>query len=238
MGMRWEQQKILQNMHSTSSRRWCLIPSTNISSQLQYKLDSASFLQRTEREGTETEKNNFTVTRPGEHYLGQMIKDKFSSVAQSCPTLCDLMEQDSLSSSTPRACSNPCPSSWWCHPTISSSVVPFSSCLQYFPASGSFPDESVLHIRWSKYWIKDNIVNDILQSWTPWLTDLSLQSCLTLCDAKTVACQTPLYMGFSRQEHWSELPCPPPGNFPNPGLEPASLMSPALVGKFLTTSTT
>ena len=38
MGMRWEQQKILQNMHSTSSRRWCLIPSTNISSQLQYKL--------------------------------------------------------------------------------------------------------------------------------------------------------------------------------------------------------
>ena len=40
---------------------------------------------------------------------------------------------------TPRACSNSCPSSRWCHPTISSSVVPFSSCLQYFPASGSFP---------------------------------------------------------------------------------------------------
>ena len=42
-------------------------------------------------------------------------------------------------SSTPRACSNSCPSSWWCHPTISSSVVPFSSCLQSFPASGFFP---------------------------------------------------------------------------------------------------
>ena len=40
---------------------------------------------------------------------------------------------------TPRACSNSCPSSWWCHPIISSSVVPFSSCLQSFPASGSFP---------------------------------------------------------------------------------------------------
>ena len=39
----------------------------------------------------------------------------------------------------PRACSNSCPSSLWCHPTISSSVVPFSSCLQSFPASGSFP---------------------------------------------------------------------------------------------------
>ena len=39
----------------------------------------------------------------------------------------------------PRACSNSCPSSWWLHPTISSSVIPFSSCLQSFPASGSFP---------------------------------------------------------------------------------------------------
>ena len=40
---------------------------------------------------------------------------------------------------TPRAYSNSCPSSWWCHPTISSSVIPFSSCLQSSPASGSFP---------------------------------------------------------------------------------------------------
>ena len=42
-------------------------------------------------------------------------------------------------SPTPRACSNSCPSSWWCHSTISSSVIPFSSCLQSFPASESFP---------------------------------------------------------------------------------------------------
>ena len=40
---------------------------------------------------------------------------------------------------TPRACSNSCLSSGWCHPTISSSVVPFVSCLKSFPASGSFP---------------------------------------------------------------------------------------------------
>ena len=40
---------------------------------------------------------------------------------------------------TPRACSNSCPSSQWCHPTISSSVIPFSFCLQSFPASTSFP---------------------------------------------------------------------------------------------------
>ena len=42
-------------------------------------------------------------------------------------------------SPTPGSCSNSCPSSQWCHPTISSSVVPFSSCLQSFPASESFP---------------------------------------------------------------------------------------------------
>ena len=42
-------------------------------------------------------------------------------------------------SPTPGAYSNSCPSSWWCHPTISSSVIPFSSLLQSFPASGSFP---------------------------------------------------------------------------------------------------
>ena len=54
-------------------------------------------------------------------------------------------------SPTPRVYSNSCPSSWWCHPTISSSVVPFSSRLQSFPAS-VFSNESALRIRWPKYW--------------------------------------------------------------------------------------
>ena len=54
----------------------------------------------------------------------------------------------------------------------------------------------------------------------------------------TVARQAPLSMGFSRQEYWSGLPCPPPGDLPDPGIEPISLMSPALVGRFFTTSTT
>ena len=47
-------------------------------------------------------------------------------------------------SPTPGVCSNSCPPSRWCHPTISSSVVPFSSCLQSFPASGSFPMSRLL----------------------------------------------------------------------------------------------
>ena len=46
-------------------------------------------------------------------------------------------------SPTPGACSNSCPSSQWCHPTISSSVIPFSACLPSFPASGSFPMSQV-----------------------------------------------------------------------------------------------
>ena len=52
----------------------------------------------------------------------------------------------------------------------------------------------------------------------------------------TVACQAPLSMGFSRQEYWSGLPCPPPGDLPNPGIEPAFLKSPALAGGFFTAS--
>ena len=62
-------------------------------------------------------------------------------VAKSSLTLCDLMEHTRLPcpSLSPRVCSNLCPLSRWCHPTSSSSVAPFSSCLQSFPASRSFP---------------------------------------------------------------------------------------------------
>ena len=66
----------------------------------------------------------------------------------------------------------------------------------------------------------------------------SFQWCLTLCDPMDCSHQAPLSMGFSRQEHWTELPCSPPGDVPNPGIEPASLMSPTLAGGFFTTSAT
>ena len=56
-------------------------------------------------------------------------------------------------SPTTRVCSSSCPLSQWCHPTISSSVVPFSSHLQSFPASGSFPMSQFFPSgRWPKYW--------------------------------------------------------------------------------------
>ena len=55
----------------------------------------------------------------------------------------------------------------------------------------------------------------------------SLQSCLFVTP-RIVACQAPLSIGFSRQEYWSGLPCPPPGDLPSPGIEPVSLTSPSI----------
>ena len=54
----------------------------------------------------------------------------------------------------------------------------------------------------------------------------------------TIARQALLSRGFSRQEYWSGLPCPSPGDLPDPGIKPASLMSPTLAGRFLTTTAT
>ena len=65
---------------------------------------------------------------------------------------------------------------------------------------------------------------------------LSHFSCVQLfVTLGTVACQAPLSMGFSMQEYWSGLPCPPPGDLPYPGIKP---VSPALEGRFFTTSAT
>ena len=64
------------------------------------------------------------------------------SVTKLCPTLCNPTGQHArlpCPSPSPRVCSNACPLSRWYQPTISSSVISFSSCLQSFPASGSFP---------------------------------------------------------------------------------------------------
>ena len=54
----------------------------------------------------------------------------------------------------------------------------------------------------------------------------------------TIARQATLSTGFSRQEYWTGLPCPPPGNLPHPGIEPLSFKSPALTGRFFTTIAT
>ena len=62
-------------------------------------------------------------------------------------------------------------------------------------------------------------------------------SCVRLCETLWIrACQDPLSTAFSRQEHWSGLPCPPPGGLSNPGIEAMSLMLPALAGELFSTS--
>ena len=78
---------------------------------------------------------------------------EFSSVQFSHSVVSDSLQPRELqhtrppcASPTTRVHPKPCPLSQWCHPTISSSVIPFSSCPQ------SFPNESALHIRWPKYW--------------------------------------------------------------------------------------
>ena len=83
-------------------------------------------------------------------------------------------------SSTPRACWNLCPSSWWCHPTTSSSVVPFSSCLQSFPALGSFPMSQFfasggqrIGVSASASVLPMNIQDRFPLGWTTWISLLS-----------------------------------------------------------------
>ena len=79
------------------------------------------------------------------HFTSVVFPSSVTSVQFSLSVVSDFLRPHGLqdtrlpcSSPTPRACSNTCPSSWWCHPTFSSSVIPFFSCLQSFPESGSF----------------------------------------------------------------------------------------------------
>ena len=83
-------------------------------------------------------------------------------------------------SPTPRVYPNSCPLSWWCHPTISSSVVPFSSCLQSFPASGSFQMSQFFASGGKSIGVSAS-TSDILkntQDWSPleWTGWISLKS--------------------------------------------------------------
>ena len=80
----------------------------------------------------------------------------------------------------------------------------------------------------------------------PWETQLPVFMCVCVCVCMlsrvwlfatlwTVVPQASLFKSFSRQEYWSGLPCPPPGELPDSGIEPASPASPALAGRFFTT---
>ena len=83
-------------------------------------------------------------------------------------------------SQTPGVHPNPCPLSWWCHPTISSSVIPFSSCPQSFPASGSFPMSQLFTSGGQSIGVSasTSVLRMNTQDWSPlgWTGWISLQS--------------------------------------------------------------
>ena len=112
---------------------------------------------------------------------------RFSSVQFSCSIVSDSLQPQELKharppclSPTPEVHPNSCPSSWWCHPAISSSVVPFSSCPQSLPASESFPMSQLFS--WGGQSIGVSTSASVLpmntQGWSPseWTGWISLQS--------------------------------------------------------------
>ena len=101
--------------------------------------------------------------------------NQFSSVSQSCLTLCDPMMQHREArlpcpSPSPGGYSDSCPSHWWCQPTISSSVIPFSSRLQSFPASGSFQKSQFFASGDQRIGISASasVLPMNIQDWLPW----------------------------------------------------------------------
>ena len=112
-------------------------------------------------------------------------------------------------SQTPRVYSNSCPLSWWCHPAVSSSVVPFSSCPQSLQASGSFPVSQLF--TWGGQSIGVSASASVLpmntQDLSPYINLVLLHACVLsrfncvglFATPWTVTCQDSLFMGFFRQ---------------------------------------
>ena len=124
----------------------------------------------------------FTITRTWKQPRCLLIQwnIQVSSVTQLCPTLCDPMDCSTLGLPVHHQLLNSCPLSQWCHLTSSSSVVPFSSCLQSFPASGSFqmsqlfaPDGQSIEVSASTSVLPMNTQDWSPLGWTGWI---SLQS--------------------------------------------------------------
>ena len=124
---------------------------------------------------------NLEVLRGGNFGVG------LSSVQFSCSVVSDSLwphesqhARPPCPSPTPGVYSNPCPSSRWCHPTISSSVIPFSSCPQSFPASGSFPMSQLVTWGSQSTGVTDSasVLPMNTQDWSPlgWNGWISLQS--------------------------------------------------------------
>ena len=103
--------------------------------------------------GQRTKRPHFKpLLASGSRYQFSSVQFNHSVVSNSLWPHGPQHARPSYPSPTPRVYPDSCPSSWWCHPTISSSVVAFSSCPQSFPASGSFPMSQLFASKWPKYW--------------------------------------------------------------------------------------
>ena len=107
-------------------------------------------------------------------------------------------------SPSPEACSNLCPLSWWCHPTISSSVIPFFSCLQSFPASGAFQMSQLftsggqnIGVSASTSVLPMNIQGWSPLGWTGWIALQSKRLSRVFSNESTLRMRWPKYWSFS-----------------------------------------
>ena len=125
-------------------------------------------------------------------------------------------------------CSNACPLSQWCYPTISSSAALFSFCLQSLLASGSMRQLFTSGSQSTGASASASVLPMNIQCWSPlgWTGGISLQSRgLSRVFSKTTVQKHQLFRG---------LPFPPPEDLPDSGIKPVSLVSPALAGEFFT----
>ena len=131
-----------------------------------------------------TESRLIIFLQPKMEKLYQFSSVQFSSVQFSCSVMSDSLRphepqhaRPPCPSPTPRVHPNPCPLSWWCHPTISS-FVPFSSCLQSFPASGSFPMSQLFTLGGQSIGVSTSVLPMNTQNWSSlgWTGWISLQS--------------------------------------------------------------
>ena len=118
-------------------------------------------------------------------WLTQELRPNFPSVQFSCSVVSDSSRphepqhtRPPVLSPAPRVHPNPCALSRWCHPTISSSVVPFSSCPQSLPASGSFPVSQLFSWGGQSIGVSTSVFPMNTQDWSPlgWTGWISLQS--------------------------------------------------------------
>ena len=118
------------------------------------------------------------------YFLKMFVIQSLSHVQFLCNPMNFSMPGFPLLYSHPRVCSSSYPLSWWCHPTISSLVIHFSSCLKSFPAIRVFSSESALHIRWPKYWSfsfsisPSNKYSGLISFRTDWFNLLAVQGTL------------------------------------------------------------